>query len=65
MWFSIGFGAFCGTNSGRTRRSHKFFSYYPIWLQKESILTVSAILNSLRQVLEAFEHRKHIVFCNF
>jgi len=36
MGFLVGFRAFCGTNSGRTRRSHNFFSSYPNWMQKEA-----------------------------
>ncbi|MCY6524886.1 hypothetical protein, partial [Actinobacillus pleuropneumoniae] len=33
--FLVGFGAICGTNSGRTRRSHNFFSSYPNGMKKE------------------------------
>jgi len=35
MGFLVGFGAICGTNSGRNGRSHNFFSSYPNWMQKE------------------------------
>ena len=55
----VGFGAICGTNSGRTGRSHNFFSSYPNWMKKEARWPFFSILNSLRQVSEAFSHCKY------
>jgi len=36
LWDYIGFREICGTNRGRTRKSHNFFSFYPKLDEKEA-----------------------------